>query len=85
MWNGFSCVEIDRTSVPLPKIDETQTYENKSPKQRALELLDLLEGHVEKLRRDAARLEEDRDSLLASLDSIRNADIVSDLVECKSL
>lgn len=38
---------------------------------------------MEKLRRDAARLEEDKDSLLASLDSVRNADIVSDLVERK--
>lgn len=48
-----------------------------------MELLDILEGHVEKLRKDAVRLEEDKDSLLASLDSIRNADIVSDLIECK--
>lgn len=70
--------------MPLPKIDEAQTFENKTSKQRALELLDLLEGHVEKFRRDAVRLEEDRDSLLASLDSIRNADIISDLIECKS-
>lgn len=79
----FYSIEIDTTSAPLPKIDEAETYENKTPKQRALELLDLLEGHVEKLRRDAVRLEEDRDSLLASLDSIRNADIVSELLECK--
>lgn len=80
----FFNIEIDTTSVLLPKIDEAQTLENKTPKQRALELLELLEGHVEKLRREAVRLEEDKDSLLASLDSIRNADIVGDLIECKS-
>lgn len=70
--------------MPLPKIDEVHAYEHKTPKQRALELLDVLEGHVEKLRKEAVKLEEDRDSLLASLDSIRNADIISDVVECKS-
>lgn len=43
----------------------------------------MLEGHVEKLRRDAVRLEEDKDALLASLDSIRNADLIGDLIECK--
>lgn len=69
--------------MPLPKIDEVHVMENKTPKQRALELLDILEGHVEKLRREAVKLEEDRDALLASLDSVRNADIVSDLIECE--
>lgn len=69
--------------VGLPKIDEAVTLEAKTPKQRALELLDILEGHVEKLRRDAAKLEEDRDSLLASLDTVRNADIMGDLIECR--
>lgn len=67
----------------LPKIDEAVALEAKPAKQRAIELLDILEGRVEKLRRDASRLEEDKDALLASLDAVRNADIMGEIIECK--
>lgn len=67
----------------MPKIDEAISLESKPPKQRAVELLDILEGHVEKLRRDAAKLEEDKDALLASLDAVKNADIMGEIIECK--
>lgn len=65
----------------LPKIDENNALETKTPKERVIELLDILEGHVEKLRKDACTLEEDKDQLLSSLDSVRNADIMTDLDE----
>lgn len=67
----------------MPKIDEAIALEIKPAKQRAIELLDLLEGHVEKLRREAAKLEEDKDALLVSLDAVRNADIMGEIIECK--
>lgn len=68
----------------LPKIDEDNAMESKTPKQRITEILDLLEGHVEKLRKEASKLEEERDSLLATLDSVRNADLMNELNdECK--
>ncbi|XP_018333337.1 BAG family molecular chaperone regulator 2 isoform X2 [Agrilus planipennis] len=68
-------------SGSLPQIDEYSPLENKSPKQRLLELLDVLESHVEKLRKEASRLEEERDKLLASLDSIKGTDLMLDLNE----
>lgn len=67
----------------LPKIDENLTLESKPPKQRLVEVLDMLEGHVEKLRKEAIRLEEERDSLLASLDSVRTTEILAELADRK--
>jgi BCL2-associated athanogene 2 len=65
----------------LPKIDENNTIDSKTPKERILEILDQLESHVEKLRREASQLEEDRDNLLSSLDSVRNADMIIELAD----
>lgn len=67
----------------LPKIDENNTMDNKPPKERILSLLDLLESHVEKLRKEAAQLEEDKDQLLATLDSVRHTDLMNQLDESK--
>lgn len=72
MFVGFS----------LPKIDEDCVMDSKTAKQKLTEILDILEGHVEKLRREASKLEEERDSLLASLDTVRNTDNMTDLSEC---
>lgn len=69
----------------LPKIDENNTIDSKTPKERILEILDQLESHVEKLRREASQLEEDRDNLLSSLDSVRNADMIIELADSKHL
>ncbi|KAJ8947267.1 hypothetical protein NQ318_014163 [Aromia moschata] len=49
----------------LPKIDEN----------------DMMKTHVEKLRKGASQLEEDRDALLSTLDSVRNADLMYELEE----
>ncbi|KAL3288359.1 hypothetical protein HHI36_002807 [Cryptolaemus montrouzieri] len=66
---------------PLPKIDENNSLDSKTPKERVIELLDVLESHVEKLRKEASQLEEDRDQLLSSIDSVRNTDVMSELEE----
>uniref|UniRef100_A0A1B6EFD8 BAG domain-containing protein n=1 Tax=Clastoptera arizonana TaxID=38151 RepID=A0A1B6EFD8_9HEMI len=52
-----------------------------SPKDRLIELLDGVELHVEGLRKDALQLEESKDSLFTTLDSIRNSDTLSTLDE----
>lgn len=72
-------------AVALPRIEENLTMDSKSAKQRVTEILDMLEGHVEKLRKEACKLEEEKDTLLATLDSVRNADLMVDLVDCKYL
>lgn len=54
-------------------------------KQKMTEILDMLEGKVEKLRREAASLEEDKDHILASLDSIRTADWILEMAHCMYL
>ncbi|CAH0550625.1 unnamed protein product [Brassicogethes aeneus] len=66
------------TSLVLPKIDENNTLEMRNPKERMIEILDVLEGQVEKLRKEAYQLEENKDQLLSSLDSVRNADLLLD-------
>lgn len=72
-------------ALALPKIDENNAMETKTPKERIIEILDILEGHVEKLRKEAAQLEEDKDQLLSSLDSVRNANLIAELLESKYL
>lgn len=51
------------------------------PKDRLVGLLDQIEVHVEQLRKDASRLEEEKDSLLTTLDTLRNNDILCTLEE----
>lgn len=50
---------------------------------RLLTVLDQVESRVEKLRKDAARIEEEKDNLLATLDAIRDSDWMLELDECK--
>ncbi|CAH1999108.1 unnamed protein product [Acanthoscelides obtectus] len=68
----------------MPKIDEDHMLSNKPPKERVVEMLDMLETHVEKLRRGASQLEEDKDALLSTLDSVVNADLMYNLDESES-
>ncbi|KPJ21283.1 BAG family molecular chaperone regulator 2 [Papilio machaon] len=37
---------------------------------------------VERLRRDTVRIEEERDSLLSTLDSVKHSELLSDITEC---
>jgi BCL2-associated athanogene 2 len=55
----------------------------KSPKDSLVKLLDQVEMHVERLRKDALMLEEERDALLTTLDTIRNSEMMIDLSDSK--
>ncbi|XP_026466622.1 BAG family molecular chaperone regulator 2 isoform X2 [Ctenocephalides felis] len=88
---GSACIPPNtETNIPgpsspsaltgLPRIDEAES-DPAPPKERFFSLLDQLENHVERLRREAARLEEERDGLLATLDSLKNSESMSDLDE----
>ncbi|CAG9860208.1 unnamed protein product [Phyllotreta striolata] len=79
-----SCSGVPTSVVlqTLPQIDEEDPKSNKPPKERLLEFLDILEGHVEQLRKNASQLEEDKDALLVALDSVINADILYNLQDC---
>lgn len=50
-----------------------------------LEMLDKIEAHVERFRKEATQLEEEKDKILASLDSIYHTDSVKTLEESKFL
>lgn len=67
-----------------PHIDETSASETEqTPKDRLLGLLDQVEAHVERLRKEAAQLEEEKDTLFTTLDTIRNSDLLVTLDESK--
>lgn len=79
-------------SPPSPMVDEASSgcESEKSGKDRLIELLDQVEMHVERLRKEALKIEEERDTLFTTLDTVRNSDVLSTLVEskfveCKSL
>ncbi|XP_043266496.1 BAG family molecular chaperone regulator 2 [Venturia canescens] len=67
---------------PLPHIMEgsDSEYSNK-PKDRLLSLLDQVEMRVEQLRKDAVRLEEEKDAMLTTLDTLRNNEMLIALEE----
>lgn len=73
------------SSPPSPMVDEASSgcESEKSGKDRLIELLDQVEMHVERLRKEALKIEEERDTLFTTLDSVRNSDILSTLVESK--
>lgn len=65
--------------------EQQQSSNEPKPKDRLVVLLDQIEVHVEQLRKDASRLEEEKDSLLTTLDTLRNNDILHALEERKWL
>lgn len=84
--NSNVCRAVFLGTIPkvssLPQIDENNALSEKGPKERMVEMLDMLETHVEHLRKEASRLEEEKDGLLASLDTIRHTETLKDLDEC---
>lgn len=71
-------------SSDIPEIDDSDAYDTTvPPKDRLLCLLDRVEAAVERLRREALKLEEEKDSLFTTLDTIRNSDILNMLGESK--
>lgn len=81
-------MEVDTQAIgsksSSPHIDDSATSEmDKTPKDRLLELLDQVEVHVERLRKEASNLEEERDTLFNTLDTIRNSDLLATLDQSK--
>lgn len=70
---------------PLPQVMETSEsdFSQKQPKDRLVDLLDQIEAHVEQLRKDASKLEEERDTLLTTLDTLRNNEVLCELIDSK--
>lgn len=54
-----------------------------NPVFRLIAVLDQVEMRVERLRRDTIRIEEERDSLLSTLDSIKHSELLGDVTDCK--
>lgn len=82
-------MEVDAPTKELTNfaghiVDSNPGSPQKSPKDRLVELLDQVETHVDRLRRDALKLEEDRDTLLTTIDTLRNSEMIVDLTESKS-
>jgi len=76
-------VDADSRSL-FPQIAEPHPDSpQKSPKDSLVKLLDQVEMHVERLRKDALKLEEERDTLLTTLDTIRNSEMMIDLSDSK--
>ncbi|KAG6456191.1 BAG family molecular chaperone regulator 2 [Manduca sexta] len=66
----------------LPLIDESSALGPQAPKDRLIAVLDQVEMRVERLRKDTVRIEEEKDSLLSTLDSIKHSELLTDISEC---
>ncbi|XP_039759276.1 BAG family molecular chaperone regulator 2-like [Pararge aegeria] len=79
-------MEVDVYTIPecsrLPLIDETSALGTTAPKDRLISVLDQVEMRVERLRRDTVRIEEERDSLLSTLDSVKHSELLAEISEC---
>ena len=74
---------MDFDEPPLPHIIESMDDLGGKPKDKLIGILDRMELYVEQLRKDAMRIEEEKDSLLTTLDTLRNHDIFINLDESK--
>ncbi|XP_034938946.1 BAG family molecular chaperone regulator 2 [Chelonus insularis] len=66
---------------PLPHITESSDFAYTKPKDRLVNMLDQIEIRVEKLRREASRLEEEKDIMLTTLDTLKNNEEILDSLE----
>ena len=74
----------DSMETPMPHIlENVEDFSDSDPKDRLVRMLDRIEMHVEQLRKDAFNLEEKKDSLLTTLDTLRNTDVVVSLADRK--
>lgn len=65
--------------VDQPKITVKSNEPNKDAKEKLLDLLDKVEVLIEQLRRDVQLIEEKRDSIFNTLDSVRNSEVLTEL------
>lgn len=65
----------------MPKIDEASVLGPELPKDRLIAVLDQVELRVERLRRDTVRIEEEKDSLLSTLDSVKQSEFLQEIPE----
>ncbi|XP_063239179.1 BAG family molecular chaperone regulator 2 [Bacillus rossius redtenbacheri] len=65
-----------------PHIEEsTSSISEKPPKDKLISMLDRVEKLVERMRRDALRMEEEKDILLTTLDTVKNSEVIVELHE----
>lgn len=77
-------MDVESAIALIPQIDDSKTSDmDQTPKDRLIELLDEVELHVERIRKEAAKLEEEQNTLFTTLDTIRNSDQLSTLDESK--
>ncbi|PSN34410.1 hypothetical protein C0J52_20638 [Blattella germanica] len=79
--NWQTSTEADEGGHSSQIVESNPASPQKSPKDRLVDLLDQVEMHVERLRRDALKLEEEKDTLLTTLDTLRNSEMMIELSE----
>lgn len=82
-WQAVSDADTDSGTQPTQIVESNPGSPQKSPKDRLVDLLDQVEMHVERLRRDALKLEEEKDTLLTTLDTLRNSEMLIELSDSK--
>ncbi|KAF6203344.1 hypothetical protein GE061_003762 [Apolygus lucorum] len=73
-------MDVMDTDYGTPKVEVNDDM-TVDPKDRLLNILDRIEAHVEDLRRESLRLEERKDTLFTTLDTIRNSEHLNNLAD----
>ncbi|KAK9502892.1 hypothetical protein O3M35_011579 [Rhynocoris fuscipes] len=65
--------------VDVPVVIEKDEDDKRPPRDKLLGILDQIEAHVERLRKETQLLEEKKDSIFTALDTIKNSDLITEL------
>lgn len=66
----------------LPNICE-RLIDERLMKENVIDILDEVERHVERMRKEAVHLEEEKETIFTALDTLRHSHIMEDLNEGK--
>lgn len=67
---------------PIPLIYES-LGPSRLPKDSIIDYLDTIEKHVERLRKEAVQIEDERDTIFITLDTLKHSQALEDLSDSK--
>ena len=81
-YTADQCHVSEPLRSSLPNICE-RILEDSLMKENVIDILDEVESHVERLRKEAVHLEEEKETIMTALDTLKHSHILEDITESK--